>query len=434
MGKFINKYFDKNLDIQIQAFNLMAFSGITAGIVVAFFSVITDAGAASIIITLAISALGFIILQYAEKEKRYHLCGWITVCFVFIGAFPFLFFTSGGYKSGMPYFFVYAVIFTAIILRRYERVIAVMLEVTIYITCCLVSFYYPEMVTPFPSEAGYVSDVIIGIVVSSAMLLLITLLHIRFYANRQMQMQEIVRELEARGEALERYDRMKSDFLASVAHEINTPLAVISACSNDTLDLLEEPEIDVKDIMENQHLILKRIKLIDNVILDLMDSVAIENGRISLNRRPVDLAGFLQNVCSAQFKHFDVNNNRIIYDLERGLPEIWLDSNRIEQVLSNLISNAVYHTKNGVIAIKLERSGGSQIVSMIDNGIGIDAETASAILKRYVSTKSEYWRHGVGLYLCRQIISAHGGEISIESEEGYGTTVTFSIREEQDYA
>jgi signal transduction histidine kinase len=227
---------------------------------------------------------------------------------------------------------------------------------------------------------------------------------------------------------------MKSDFLAAVAHEISGPLTVISASSADTIALLAElpaPPANMGEIMENHERIERRVTLLDRVITDLMDTVAIENGRLALSRRPVKLADFLKTVCDAGFEHSDKNSNRIAYDFQPDLPCIWLDPTRIEQVMTNLISNAVRHTKAGVIIVKLTRTDKTQTVSVMDDGEGMDAEIAAVVMKQYApSVQGEYWRHGIGLFLCRQIIVSHGGEIWIETEKGRGATVSFALREE----
>ena len=160
----------------------------------------------------------------------------------------------------------------------------------------------------------------------------------------------------------------------------------------------------------------------------MMDITAIETGRLALSRQLLDLAGFLKSVCDASFKKEDVNNNRLTYDLRPNLPPIWADPARIEQVLANLISNAVRHTKDGEIAVKLTRTGSVLTVSVSDSGEGMDAAIAEVVMKEYApSVQGDYWRHGFGLMVCRQIITSHGGKIWIDSEAGKGTTVSFTL-------
>jgi signal transduction histidine kinase len=412
----------------------MGFAGMGAGFIVGLFSLafhaVMNAAICAIIFIFA-SALMWLV---GKKKITYRAGAWMIMIAVFMLAFPVLFFTAGGYRSGTPCFFVFALIFTAIMSKSIrERAAALALEFAIYAACCLAAYYYPAMVAPFPTEFDYVCDVILGITVSSVLLAAVVLLHIRMYHIRQLQIEEQSRELEARNETLTRYDRMKSDFLAAVAHEIKTPLDAIVAGSRDTVDLLEETPINTNEITDNQEKIKQRAMRIDTIVMDLMDTVAIESGRLALSRQLLTLSGLLKGVCARSFKKSDMNNNRLTYDFQPDLPPIWADPERMEQVMTNLISNAVRHTKDGVITIRLTRAEKSQTVSVTDNGEGMSAALSEVILKQYApSTKSDYWRHGIGLFICRQIVISHGGEIWIESEKGRGTTVSFLLMEEAD--
>jgi signal transduction histidine kinase len=254
------------------------------------------------------------------------------------------------------------------------------------------------------------------------------------YRVRQLQIDEQSRELAARNETLTQNDRIKSDFLAAVSHEISKPLAVISASSADTIALLEElpaAPASMDEILENHERIEKRVRALDRVISDLMDTVAIETGRLSLSRQSLKLADFMKTVCDAAFKQLDKNGNRLTYDFQPDLPWLWADPERLEQVMTNLISNAVRHTRSGELTVRLTRAGSIQTVSVTDNGEGMDAAAAAVVMKQYApSVKGDYWRHGIGLFVCRQIITSHGGEIRIDSEPGRGTTISFTLEEE----
>ena len=431
-SRLLSALFDSSLDLRIQTFNLLMIIGVGAGLVMAFAATERGAGAVFVIIAnLSLSVLALVMLLVAEKKKCYALCSWIVVIAVFMIMFPLLFIYGGGHKGGMLCFFIVAVVYTSYLLEDIQRAVALGLELIIFISCVLLSLLAPEMITAFPLELDYGFDVLVCFTVSCVMLIIVSYLRARLIQGRQTQIQELNRELIARNETLARYDVMKSDFLATVAHEVNTPLAVIAASSADTLDLLRETPPDMIEIMENQLLIGRRVKLIDSILLDLMDTVAIENGRIPLSRQPADLSELIVAASDALLKKTDDNhNNRIAYELRPDLPLIWVDPPRIEQVMTNLLSNAIRHTTGGLISITLDRAGGSQVVSVSDNGEGMDEQTAQAALRQYVSTKSDYWRHGMGLYICRRIIIAHGGDISIESEKGRGTIVTFTLKED----
>ena len=174
IGKFIKAYFDPNLELHVQSFNLLAIAGMAVGIITG-----VDAAVAVGVLPAMINFLAAGFLFYARKTGRYRLCSLITVALVFLIAFPALFFTSGGYRGGMPAFFVFAVMFTALMLERRARVAAV------------------------------------GMLCASIPLLLVVVLYLRIYNNRQARMAAL--------------DQRKTEFLGNVSHEMKTPLTVISS-------------------------------------------------------------------------------------------------------------------------------------------------------------------------------------------------------------
>jgi len=429
--KFLHIFFNDGLDIKVRIFNFTILTGALAGIMMACLAAFTKESAAVVALNFSISILSLFMLLIAKKTRQYRICIWISVVVVFFAAFPLLFFYCGGHRSGAAYIFVLAIILTALMLNEIERIFVVLAEAILYVICLIYAFYRPDITAVLLDESSYILASVVNFCSISALLLLVLKMRSYMYNIRQDQILELNRELLARNETLAQYDVMKSDFLATVAHEINTPLAIIAASSSDTIDLLKETPLKIDEITENQMLIDRRVKLIDSILLDLMDTVAIENGRLSLNRELINLSVFLKSVCDAQYTKLGANGNLLNYDLQAGLPHVWLDPMRIEQVMTNLLSNALRHTQDGIIIVKLERSmEGGQVVSVIDNGEGMDEEMAKIVLKQYVSTKADYWRHGIGLYICRQIITAHGGDIKIDSDRSRGTTISFTLSEE----
>jgi len=431
--KIVNIFFDQSLEFQVQIFNLLAIIGLISGVGFAVIDGMLGDSIATVIIQLAIAALSLITLLVAGKKKCYNICSWILVVAVFLVMFSALFFFCGGYKSGAAYIFFIGFTFTAILLNKYERATALVVELILYISCLLIVYFRPETARILPAESDYLFSTILNFTATSVIILIAVMMRTRLSNNHRRQVEEFNRELLARNETLARYDHMKSEFLATVAHEINTPLAVIAASSNDAIDLLGESPLNIDEIIENQVIIEKRVKLIDGILMDLMDIAAIENGRLSLNRQNISLTDLLKSVCDVQFKRLNTGANSLVYDISPGLPKLWADPQRIEQVMTNLLSNACLHTVDGVITVELKQSEGCQIVSVIDTGAGMDAETARVVFREYVSTKADYWRHGIGLPLCRRIIMAHNGDIWVESEKGRGTTISFSLNEESGY-
>lgn len=429
---FVDKFFSHSLDVRVQSFNLLVITGIISMISIAIINAVTHAANTLIFIDLASAAFMIALLYITEKKKCYRASGFIIVMMVFCVAFPALFFYRAGNRGGMVSFFILAIIFTYMLLEGRDKIIAIAIEAVIYVSCFEINYLNPGLAHMFDSELDFLVDELLGFTISCILIFLTILLRDRIIKIERERISRLNQELKDQNEALAQYDSMKSDFLATVAHEIKTPLAVISASSNDTIDLLGETPLNIEFVAEDQQIIIKRVKLIDDILMDLMDTVAIERGRLILKCQLVNLSELIVQISDLQFKKLNTNNNRLNYDIQPDLPPVYADPTRIEQVLNNLLSNAVYHTRDGIITVKLEQSGGNQIVSVSDTGEGIDDEMARIILREYTSTKEDYWRHGIGLYLCRRIISAHGGDIQIESEKGFGTTISFTLNGESE--
>jgi len=200
MSGFKRNYFDESIDLNIQTFNLLGFAGMAASVAGAVVSVLTDAGMANTIICTSSFLLAIALLYSAGRVLRYRICCWIIIVAVFMIAFPVMFFTSGGYKSGMPCFFMFAIIYTTIMLQKHERRAALAIEFTLYAGCCLIAYLYPEMVYVAYAESFYLIDATMGIIASGVLLMLVVMLHTHMYHVRQIQMKEMNRELEARNE------------------------------------------------------------------------------------------------------------------------------------------------------------------------------------------------------------------------------------------
>ena len=335
-----------------------------------------------------------------------------------------MFFTSGGYHGGMPAFFVFAIIFTVLMLEKWRALIVSLLEIVLYMGLCLVAYHFPDSMTPFATEKDRLADVLLAFVSVSIVCGIVLYFHLKEYNQQQILLKE-------QNQRLRSLDNAKSTFLTTVAHEIKNPLNSISLHARDTSELLEEDPLDFSLMQENLRTIEQSVMRIDRIVLDLMDTVSIEQGRLALSLVPSDLSGLLYSVKKDYCSHPSSKNNQLVLTTQSGLPEISADPERLIQVVTNLISNAERHTRNGIITISLSGGPRWQTICVSDTGSGMSEEMRKNALKGYVSADKDYWRHGIGLYVCHQIITAHGGKIWIESEEGKGTRVFFSLPEEE---
>ena len=317
----------------------------------------------------------------------------ITIVVIFLIVFPVMFFTSGGYRGGMPAFFVFAIIFTVLMLEKRRALIVSLLEILLYMGLCLVAYHFPNTVTPFATEADRLADILLAFVSVSTVCGIVLYFHLKEYNQQQLLLEE-------QNLRLRSLDNAKSTFLTTVAHEIKNPLSSISIHARDTSELLEEEPLDFSLMQENLRTIEQSVMRIDRIVLDLMDTVSIEQGRLALSLVPSDLSGLLYSVKKDYCSHPSSKNNQLVLTTQSGLPEISADP-------------------------------GWQTICVSDTGTGMSEEMRKNALKGYVSADKDYWRHGIGLYVCHQIITAHGGKIWLKSKEGEGTQVFFSLPEEE---
>jgi len=427
---FHTEYFDQELDINIRTMHLLVLTGIFSEFVIAivdiYLSWITGESMITAFIDLAVFFFALIVLMGARRFRRYDLFKWICIIGLFMIVYPIRFFYGGGYQSGMSIIFLLALFYTSYILEKRTRILVISIQFVIYVSCHIIAYDFPHLILNNSTRFKNFADMTLNFTVLGIVMLVASIQRSLMASRQQAKIEEFNTELIERNKTLELYDRMKGDFLATVAHELNTPLAVIKASSGDTLDLLHNID-HVEDIKDNQLLIDRKVNLINDILRDLMDTVAIEHGRLSLNRQQMYLRQLIEQVTSTYFEHMDTNGNQLILNLDSELNPVMLDAQRMEQVITNLLTNSIKHTKNGSITITLQEIDEQQQVSVCDTGEGMDSESVEIAFKQYTSTKTEYWKHGIGLHLCQRIIRAHGGEIWIESEKGVGTCVTFTI-------
>jgi signal transduction histidine kinase len=416
--RFLNTYFDPNLGLRVQAFNLLAFAGMSAGLITALTALLSNAGPANLTLNLAGALAGFLCLCFARRTNRYRAGFLITVVVVFIGIFPFMFFSGGGYRSGMPPFFIFAVVFTAVMLEGKVRAAFIALEFALYAVCFLVAYRFPHTVRHFATERDFMLDAFTGTVVAGLILVVVTLLYIRIYDSRQKRLDEL--------------DRLKTEFLQNVSHELKTPLTVMINCAIDTLRELERETPDPAEMAFDQGRIRAEGERLKRMVSQLLDVTAIESGMLRIQKAPLSLAVPIYRAVEASSGVLNENEIRLTLEIPNDLPDVAADADAVEQVLLNLLSNAARHAKGGAIAVRLSAETACRTVRVSDDGEGMTKAVSDRVFLRYIERESgTTGRSGMGLFICKKLIDAHGGKIGIESEPGRGTTVWFTLPAEE---
>ncbi len=297
---------DMRQDYRIRLFYVLALSGIAISILAMIISLATamwDTAGISLILILISAGL----IRFTHKTRKFQLAYIITVIVVFMIFFPMMFFTSGGHRSGMPSVFMFAVLFTVLMIRGRAAIYISILEILEYSAVCVFAYHHPEYVTFYETGAAILSDIIFAYSAVSIVCGLVLYFHLKEYDRQR----ELLRE---QNEKLTRYDASRSTFLTTVSHEIKNPLNAINLHARDTEELMEEQPLDLGLMQEDQQVIRKMVGRIDRILMDMKDTVAIEQGRLSLSlapmrtQKPVRIA-FLSRLQPLDFTGFLVHNN-----------------------------------------------------------------------------------------------------------------------------
>jgi len=229
-------------------------------------------------------------------------------------------------------------------------------------------------------------------------------------------------------EELKLQDSLRNTFIANVSHELRTPLASVQGFIQGMLDGTIEPE----DRDKYLEIVLAETKRMSTLISDLLNLAKIESGKFPMEYSEFDINELLRR-CLLMFeqrieeKHIDVS-----VDLCEEKINVWADEDRISQVITNLIDNAVKFTgEGGQIKVWTFCTENKVHVNIADTGVGIPAEDQPYVFERFFKVDKSHSQGtpgtGIGLSIVKRIIAQHGETIGLQSEEGKGTTFTFTL-------
>ena len=225
---------------------------------------------------------------------------------------------------------------------------------------------------------------------------------------------------------LDDIERLRTEFLGLVSHELREPLAAIKGSA---ATLLDDPGLDPAEAREFFRIIAGQAEHMRGLIGDLLDAGRIDAGTLTVAPEPAEVAELVEEArrtfLGAGGRH------AIVVDLPRGLPPAMADPRRIAQVLNNLFANAARHApESSPIRVAAVRKGDRVAVSVRDEGRGVAPERLARLFDKHAGAGDggAAAGHGLGLAICKGLVEAHGGRIRAESAgAGRGTTVTFTL-------
>ncbi|HYH44950.1 MAG TPA: ATP-binding protein, partial [Thermoanaerobaculia bacterium] len=237
------------------------------------------------------------------------------------------------------------------------------------------------------------------------------------------------REITERAERLAESDRRKDEFLSMLSHELRNPLVPI----RNALHLLEVPEA-TPEVKENARLVLRRqLDHLVHLVDDLLDVSRITHGKIQLSRRKLDLVELTVGVADSLAAAFSRRNLVLAVDRDPSPLCVDADPIRLEQVVSNLLHNAIKFTQpGGRVRISARREGGEAVIRVRDTGVGMAPSLLRSIFEPFVQADQSLDRTdgglGIGLTLVRNLVELHGGTVAAASEgPGRGSEITVRL-------
>ncbi len=257
------------------------------------------------------------------------------------------------------------------------------------------------------------------------------LLHVFFVEDDRDEMHRkemLAREYEVQLEAARTTNQAKSLFFSSVSHDIRTPLNAILGFS----ELLERGVPDETERARYISSIRSSGKVLARLVDDILDLSKLESGKLEILKEPTDVPTLAREVIAA----CEVARTRKSLGLKTEIDEMpWVsvDPQRIRQILFNLLSNAYKYTDTGKVTVRVGWQDGTLTLSVADTGKGISEENVSRILQPFVQLVDKNHRDGTGLGLpiCQKLATLMGGDLTVASQVGVGSTFTVSLRNVQ---
>jgi signal transduction histidine kinase len=245
------------------------------------------------------------------------------------------------------------------------------------------------------------------------------------------EMQKYAKTLEEKNQYLNRLNELKDEFLANTSHELRTPINGIIGIVESMIDGATGPLS--KEQQYNLAIVSNSGKRLSNMVNDILDFTKLKNKEIVLRIKPIDLKTIVDTVVVLSKPLIKGKDLAVVNEIDDALPACAADENRIQQILYNLIGNAIKFTEKGSVSVSAAAlpDDGMIAISVKDTGIGISEDKFERIFESFEqadgSTAREYGGTGLGLSISKKLVELHGGTIHVVSKPGEGSAFTFTM-------
>jgi PAS domain S-box-containing protein len=250
-------------------------------------------------------------------------------------------------------------------------------------------------------------------------------------AAAAIQNSQLYEKIQKQAQELEKVNKLQADFAAMIAHDLRSPLSNIMGITEMMHDgLFGPPSEEQKNWLDRMR---NNAKNLVQLVSDFLDVSKLDSGRIELHRSVTDIVELARNIVVNYLPVAASRNIALTCEADDTLPPLDVDLRRLDQVLTNLLSNALKFTgPAGTVTIRVRKEIGAAVrIEVEDSGVGIPRSEIPNLFQKYRQAGSARVASqdgtGLGLVICKMIIEAHGGKIWVESEEGKGTKLSFTL-------
>jgi|GEM_PF-6994001 len=250
------------------------------------------------------------------------------------------------------------------------------------------------------------------------------------FQTTMMDLKQSQKMIEQQNEKLKELDKLKTNFLNTTSHELRTPM---TAMKGYVQMMINKQFGDITDEQQEAlDVVFRNTERLDSLINDILDISRLESKSMKFLAKPSSISEIIEDIIQTMKPQAQSNQIALASKVEENLPEITIDSDRIRQVIINLINNAIkFSPENSTITLIGQLTGDSITIKVQDQGRGIPKEKLTAVFDSFfqvdMGVDRSYGGAGLGLSICKGIVLAHGGKIWVESEVDKGSTFQFTL-------
>ncbi|WP_081846689.1 DegV family protein [Butyrivibrio sp. AE3004] len=427
INRLFNVANDRNKTLQERIFSVIPIIGLVSMFLLIFIGMIVGDDVVNIIV-IAGSLLFFsLIINVSIKRHKVQQGATLIAVILVVIILPLAFILGGGIFGGSPVWFVFGYAYIGMTVEGKRKYVLLGVGMVTMAISYYLAYKYPQFVVMHTTEAGFF-DSFTSVILVSVLLTIMILFQTQIYKSENRIIEQQKKEIEDLGQT-------KGQFFSSVSHEIRTPLDSILGFNEIILR-----NATTEEVAESAQNIKSASKILLSLINDVLDMSRLESGKMEIVPTEYDLALLLSETVNLIWEEASRKGLAFYVDIDKTIPRKLVgDDVRIEQILMNIISNAIKYTSEGSVKITvkwkpLSNNKITVIFSIEDTGMGIKRDSMPYLFDEFKRINVEQTKGingtGLGLAIVKQLTSAMEGEIQVNSIYTKGSTFTVSIPQE----